>query len=221
MAPTRRRLGTKALVVAAGLAAAGVVVAGGRGDASRSQAPPTTSPAAAQVEAEAEAMVDAGASPNDPKVEMLEQDAEALEDAAETPPRPEPGVDLAAKADAGQQASTPSEARALTEEMRSDQPAVTGGVMCEPIPQLLSAEEVAGARCYSIPQPDGTSRYVAVTPDGRVLIVEFAPGGEVRRLPESRLPAGAQTATAQLAPDPAGDLSVRPPDAAPATVDLG
>jgi hypothetical protein len=218
--PTRPSLGGKVIVAAAALAAAGVVAISSPGDASRGQAPRTTSPAAAQVRAEADALVEAGLSPDDPKVRMLERDAAAIERAAETPPAPEPGVDLAAEADAGRMAGSPSEARALRDEMRSDQPAMSGAVLCEPVPQLLSAGEVAGATCYSVPQPDGTSRYVAVTPGGRVLVVEFAPGA-VRRLPDARLPAGTRTATAQLAPDAAGNLTVRRPGAAPATVDLG
>jgi hypothetical protein len=207
-------------VAAAGLAAAGLLAISAPGDARGSEDRPRTPPAAAQVQAEADALIEAGLSPRDPKVRMLERDAAAIERAAETPPTPEPGVDLAAEADAGTMARSPSEARARREEMRTDQPAMSGAVLCEPIPQLLSADEVAGATCFSVPQPDGTSRYVAVSPGGRVLIVEFAPGG-VRRLPDARLPAGTRTATAEFAPDPDGDLTVRRQGAAPATVDLG
>lgn len=212
-------LGGRALVVAGALAAAGMVAVGARGDASQPAQPPEA-PAAAQLEAEAEAMVDAGMSPEDPKVEMLEEDAEAVQEASEAPPKAEPGVNMLAEAASGEIASSPAEARALEDEMRSDQPATLGAVECEPIPQLLTVNEVAGARCYSVPQPDGSSRFVAVTPSGKVLIVAFGASGEVRRLPQNRLPANARPATAQMTPTPGGDLTVQPPGAAAATVDL-
>ena len=36
----------------------------------------------------------------------------------------------------------------------------TGPVECEPVPGMLSMDEVVGATCLGVPQPDGTSRYV-------------------------------------------------------------
>jgi hypothetical protein len=204
------------LAIAAGLAL-------GPGPSSQAQRPaPRPAPAAAQVRAEVDAMIANGVPRNDPKVRMLEADARALQAAAAAPPRAEPGVDpdaVAALADAGAVARTPAEARARSSEMRSDQPAVLGTVQCEPIPQLLSARDVTGATCYSVPQADGTSRYVAVTPAGKVLVVKFAPGGDVRRLPDTRLPEG--TSAAQVSADNAGNLTVAPPGKPAASVDLG
>jgi hypothetical protein len=221
--PLRSRI---AVVVVAGLA----IVAGmslGPGPTSQAQRPtPRQAPAAAQVQAEVDAMIANGVPRNDPKVRMLEADARALEAAAAAPPRAEPvtepGADrnaIAALADEGAVARTPAEARARATEMRSDQPAELGSVQCEPIPQLLSAREVKDAACHSVPQADGTSRYVAVTPAGRVLVVQFAPGGDVRRLPDTRLPAG--TSAAQVTADTAGNLTVAPPGKPATSVDLG
>lgn len=212
--------------IAIGAAVGLAIVAGlalGPGPSSQAQRPPQRqAPAAAQVQAEVDAMIADGVPRNDPKVRMLEADVRALEAAAAAPPRAEPGVDrnaIAALADEGAIARTPAEARARASEMRSDQPAVLGTVECEPIPQLLSAREVSGATCYSVPQADGTSRYVAVTPGGQVLVVRFAPAGDVRRLPDTSLPAG--TSAAQVRPDTAGNLTVAPPGKPATSVDLG
>lgn len=214
-----------ATLAGGGLALAVALALGGAGDAPASQAQrPRQSPGAAQIRSEIDGMIAEGVSPTDPKVQMLRNDARALDTAAAAPPQADPGVDanaVAAKADAGQVARTPAEAQARTEEMRSTQPAVRGTILCEPVPGMLTAAEVAGATCYSVPQADGTSRFVAVTPAGKVLVVEFAPGGDVHRLPDAALPPGTTPAHATVSASTSGDLVVSPPGRAAASVDLG
>jgi hypothetical protein len=87
------------------------------------------------------------------------------------------------------------------------------------VPGLLSAAEVAEAVCVSVPQPDGTNRYVAVGRDGTVRSVLFGPDGIVRRVADTTVggpvPRGS---TAQ--PTPQGDLVVAPPGGTPLTVDV-
>jgi hypothetical protein len=209
-------------VLAAGLAAAAVLGLGGPGDAHTPAPRPHPSPAAAQVRAEADAMVADGVPADDPKVRMLEHDARALDDAAAGPPRADPGDDpaaVAARADAGEVARDPAEARARTEEMRSPQPAERGAVLCEPVPVVLAAQEVEGASCFSVPVADGSSRYVAVTPAGTVRVVAFGAGGDVRRLPDTGLPAGAGADEVTAGPD--GTLTVERPGKPDAQVELG
>src|SRR5690606_915211 len=56
----------------------------------------------------------------------------------------------------------------------------SGEVLCEVVPGILGPDEIAGARCASVPQPDGTTRYVAVAPDGTVPTVAFGHAGRGR-----------------------------------------
>ncbi len=222
---TRRRGRRHATLVGGGLAVAIALALGGAGDAPASQAPrPRQSPGAAQLRSEVDGMIAEGVSPDDPKVRMLEDDARALDAAAAAPHRADPSVDanaVAAQADAGRLARTPAEAQARADEMRSSQPAVRGTILCEPVPGMLTAAEVAGATCYSVPQADGTSRFVAVTPGGKVLIVEFAPGGDLHRLPDRALPPGTAPADATMRAGTSGDLLVSSPGRGTTSVDLG
>ena len=87
------------------------------------------------------------------------------------------------------------------------------------MPGLLSAADVAEAVCVSVPQPDGTSRYVAVGRDGTVRSVLFGPDGMVRRLADTSV--GAPVPRGSTAePTPQGDLVVAPAGGAPVTVDV-
>jgi hypothetical protein len=129
------------------------------------------------LEAEIDDMRAAGVPEDDPKLAMLRSELAALEDDLRTEPVPEPGVDMspeaatrAADVDAGAEADT-----SLWDD---------GAVPCEPIPpDLLTAEEIAGATCRSEPRPDGSALYVATTPSGTDLVVEFHPDGSATRLP--------------------------------------
>jgi hypothetical protein len=205
-----RRLAFGAAVVASiGLTAVGVA------GASRRQPAPTE--AERQVQREIDAMIDSGVPADDAKVEMLEAQVDELRRSTQADPPSEPGVDLGqrvAEAKAAEQAA--DRARDLAARSRARSPAAaaptgpaweSGTVECEPIPQILTAEEVAGATCVGVPQPDGSTRYVAVGRDGVVRTVAFGPEGNVRRGPDRLVPGGA-AAGASVAPTTAGDVRV-------------
>jgi hypothetical protein len=228
-----RRLALGAAVVASiGLTAVGVA------GATRQQPAPTE--AERQVRREIAAMIDSGVPADDPKVEMLEAQADELRRSTRANPPEEPGVDLGrrvADAKAAERAADRARDRAVRTRAGSAAAAgiagqaTTGGVLagpawqsgtveCEPLPQILTAREVAGATCLGVPQPDGSTRYVAVGRDGVVRTVAFAPDGQVRRGPDRRMPGGA-TPGATLAPTDAGDIRVTVGGRAPVTVDVG
>lgn len=205
------------------------VVASAAASASLSEEAPV--PAEEEMQAEIDAMVDAGMSPDDPKVEMLEQELDELEAGGDQAPPPEPGVDVEALLEQAEAAEAAEDAGIAT---RSAGPAgaapgdgspggapawESGEVMCEVVPGQLGPEEIDGARCISVPQPDGTSRYVALGADGTVRTVAFGHDGAVRRLPDVAVgaPVGGRAAAA---PTPEGDLVVTPPGRQPVTVDL-
>ena len=198
------------------------------GAASAALTEPPDPPPAQQLREEIDAMVAAGVPEDDPKVEMLEAVADDLADADPTPPR-DPGAagvaDKIAAAEAvdaaGDRAATPA---APAEGARPGAPAAapawqSGPVLCEVVPGQLGPDEVAGAVCASVPQPDGTARYVAVAPDGIVRTVLFAGDGQVHRLAD--VPAGtAVTAGWALGVTPEGHLTIAPPGLRARTVDL-
>jgi hypothetical protein len=178
-----------------------------------------------QLRDEMDGMLAAGLDEDDPKVEMVEEQLAAIEDGAGKPAR-ERGVDTGAMlAEAADDGAAAAAAEAGRGEPGAGPPAdedltwESGPVACEPVPGLLSVEEIAGATCLSVPQPDGTNRYVAVAPDGVVHSVRFGNDGEVRRLDDTRT-RGPLTAGTGLAPTPEGDLRVTPPGRAAAAVDL-
>jgi hypothetical protein len=203
-----RRLALGAAVVASiGLTAVGVA------GATRRQPEPTE--AERQVRREIAAMIDSGVPADDPKVEMLEAQADELRRSRRVEPPKEPGIDLGrrvADAKAAEQATT---AGAPTGPAWQ-----SGTVECEPVPQILTAEEVAGATCLGVPQPDGSTRYVAVGRDGVVRTVAFGPDGQVRRGPDRRVPGGAAPG-ATVGLTAAGDIRVTVRGRAPVTVDVG
>jgi hypothetical protein len=228
-----RRLALGAAVVASiGLTAVGVA------GATRRQPAPTE--AERQVRGEIAAMIDSGVPADDPKVEMLEAQADELRRSTRADPTPEPGVDLGrlvADAKAAEQAAARARDRAVRTRAGSAASAgiagqattagvptgpawQSGTVECEPVPQILTAREVAGATCVGVPQPDGSTRYVAVGRDGVVRTVAFGPDGRVSRGPDRRLPGGAAPG-ATVAPTDAGDIRVTVGGRAPLTVDLG
>lgn len=206
VAPTasRRDGPGRGAVLLAALALAAVAASAAAGAALSEPAPTAVEQ---QLRAEIEGMVDAGVPRDDPKVALVEEQLADVEagDGARGPT--EPGVDVGALL---------AEARA---EPAGGTPWQSGAVLCEPVPDLLSADDVADATCLSVPQPDGTGRYVAIAPDGVVRTVRFGNDGDVRRLPDRRVP-GRPAPGAAMSPTPQGDLRVTPPGGATATVDL-
>lgn len=179
-----------------------------------------------QLQAEIDGMVEAGLDEDDPKVEMVEEQLEAIEEGIGEPAQ-EGGVDTgAALADAAEDdqelAEAEAEAAAPDARVGAEDDGFgweSGTVECEPVPGVLDVDEIEGATCLSVPQPDGTSRYVAVTPDGVVRTVHFGNDGDVARLDDTRLERPVSPGTA-LAPTPEGDVQVDPPDANAAPVEL-
>jgi hypothetical protein len=215
----RHRLGLAAAVVATiGLTAVGVAGANG--------GQPGPSDAERQIQDQIDAMVDSGIHEDDPKVELLEDQLEELRRGTRADPPPEPGVDLADRVADAQAADKATDngagrAQATTGGVPTGPAWQSGTVECEPVPQLLTAEELAGAICVSVPQPDGSSRYVAVGRDGMVRTVAFAADGKVTRSPDRRVPGGVAAGTTTVAPTDAGDIHVTVRGRAPVTVDVG
>jgi hypothetical protein len=87
------------------------------------------------------------------------------------------------------------------------------------VPGLLGADEVAGATCVGVPQPDGTSRYVALGRDGTGRSVHFGPDGVALRLDDTTagrpVPPGSDVRAT-----PRGDVVVAPPGQAEVTVEV-
>ena len=165
--------------------------------------PPGPTGVEAQLQAEIDGMRGAGLPAGHPKIRMLEEDLADLRAASRRRPRPDPRADVGALL-AGERAHETAGSRVGAADAP---PWESGGVECEPVPGLLSAAEVAGAACVSVPQPDGTNRYVAVAPDGVARTVAFGADGQVRRLPDTPLAAPPAPGEA-VAPTPEGDLRV-------------
>ncbi len=219
--PRRGAILTATLVLAA-------VAASAAASAALSEEAPV--PLENEMQAEIDGMIESGIDAEDPKVEMLEESLEQLEDGADADPSPEPGVDVealleeaaadeAAEGEIVPRSSAPGAAAADGSRDAGDLAWESGEVMCEAVPGMLGVEEIAGARCASVPQPDGTSRYVAIGADGTVRTVAFGHDGQVERLADTTV--GTRVAPdAAVAPTPEGDLVVTPPGQAPRPVDL-
>lgn len=207
--PGRRRLTALATAAGALVAAGAAATAPGHpGEEPRPEA-------VTQIEGEIETMRAGGLPADHPKVDMLEAEIDALVEGGEAEPAPDPGMDPP-PGDAG--AATPDEAARAADDF-GPVPTEVGAVECEPLPQMLTVDEVADASCLSVPQPDGSTRYVAVRPAGEVHVIGFGPGGQVERLPDRELPADPGGAI-ELVPDDAGDVRVLSGDAEVATLDL-
>jgi hypothetical protein len=213
----RRRRGAAMTVVAA---AGAVLVAGAAAASSGRDTQPAPPQAAVELQREVDAMRTAGLPPDDPKVEMLEAEVDALIAGTSAEAVPDAGMDAPAnRSGDASLSSTPQEAVQAAGEVDSDRSADPGAVECEPVPQALDAAEVADASCLSVPQPDGTTRYVAVRPTGVVHVVRFA-SGQVERLADRQLPPEAGSEP-RLVPDEAGDVRVMSGGAEVATIDVG
>ena len=207
--------------------------------ASASLAEPPASEMELQLDAELEGMAENGVPADDPKMELLEEQRDEIVEGTGAPARREPGVDTAARLEEAEEvtdAQAQAEARGVAPGDRVEPQAADGAgeapveegerarwdsgtVVCEPVPGMLTMAEVSGATCVSVPQPDGTSRYVVVAPNGTVRSVRFATDGAVTRLRDTALGASARRGTRATA-TPEGDLRVTVPGRAPTTVDL-
>jgi hypothetical protein len=137
-------------------------------------AAPAVSSGVAVLRGEIAAMEASGMPADHPKVELLRDDLAVMEAAAAAgrPVVPEPGVDVGARIAAATRSSDDSAADAAAS-------FDDGPVDCEPVPGLLTAADVAGARCSSTLEADGSSLYVAERPDGSARAVRFGADGSV------------------------------------------
>lgn len=202
-APVRRAAAGVAVVVAAALV-------GSAAAARLSDDPP--SGAEAMLREEIDTMIAAGVPEDHPKVVSLREDLRAIERSHDADVPGEPGVDLGARVDTA----------------RSRVAAGLGGadgwdrgeVVCEPVPGLLSIEEVADAVCASAPQPDGTNRYVAIGPDGVAHVVAFGDGGGAGRLADVPVPGPVVPGDTRVVATARGDLEITPPGGPPVVAEL-
>jgi hypothetical protein len=141
------------------------------------------------LEAEIDALVDAGLADDHPRVSVLRDDLADLEGAVPAPgpvAADEPGVDL------GEILGPPGRGARSADPQHADSgPRDVGLVQCEPVPpDQLTAEEIDAALCASVPRPDGGTDYAALAPDGTLRIVRFGPDDTVTRLPDQRIDPG-------------------------------
>src|SRR5262245_4980336 len=229
--PRRLALGA-AMVASIGLTLAGVA------GAARRQPAPTD--VERQVQREIDAMIESGAADDDPKVELLQDQLDELRRGDRANPPKEPGVDLrrrvagakaaeraadrardqAGRTGAGSAAAADVAGRATSDGVPTGPAWQRGIVECEPVPQALTADEVAGSTCLSVPQPDGSTRYVAVGRDGVVRTVAFGADGKVGRGHDRRVPGGVTPGATSVAPTASGDIRVAARGKAPVTVDV-
>jgi hypothetical protein len=217
LGPLRRRVAAGLTVVAAGgvvLVAASTAVSG--------QDPDQVPEAITQLEAEIGAMRAGGMAADDPKVELLQDEVDALREGMDAQPERDPGLSSGPGA-SGAQSSTPEDAARTAESAGAGGGAESAEVECEPIPHALEADDLVDAVCASVPQPDGTARYVAVVPTGAVHVVRFGGDGAAERQPDQALPLGAASASSEaltLVPNADGDVVVEADGAELATLDL-
>ena len=216
--PRRFRLRSSVLLAAVILAGVGASAAASASLSSTSSSAPTG--VEQQLQDEIDALRAAGLPASDAKVRMLQRSLDRLRAPVPANPRRDPRGDVPALlSEASEQQADPR--AAATEAAAEGEPLwESGTVDCEPVPGLLSAAEVAGATCVSVPQPDGTSRYVALGADGVARTVMFGIDGQVQRLPDTQVPAGLAPGTA-VTPTPDGDLQLAPPGRQPTVVDVG
>ena len=172
-----------------------------------------------QLQDEIDALRAAGLPADHPKVRMMQESLDQLRAPVPAGPRRDPRGDVGALL-AESEAQRADPAAAMAEAAAEGEPLwESGTVDCEPVPGLLTAAEVTGATCVGVPQPDGTSRYVALGADGVARTVLFGVDGQVRRLPDTQVAANLAPGTA-VTPTPEGDLQVAPPGQQPTVVDL-
>jgi hypothetical protein len=213
----RARLRGSVVFAAVILAAVGASAAA---SATLSSSSSTPTPLEQQLQEEIDALRASGLPAGHPKVQSLQRSLDQLRAPVPAHPRRDPRGDVGALlSEAREQQADPRAAAA--EAAAAGEPLwESGTVDCEPVPGLLSAAEVAGATCVSVPQPDGTSRYVALGADGVARTVMFGTDGQVQRLRDTQVPTGLAPGTA-VTPTPEGDLQLAPPGRQPTVVDVG
>lgn len=154
-------------------AAAGLsLLAGDTTGADQRPLPSAAGTGVAVLRNELDGLAAAGVPKDHVKARMLREDLNALEKGRTATVATEVGVDVAGMIAAADQGGIN---RALMD---------NGPVACEPIPgDLLTVAEIAGARCTSRLEPDGSSVYLAERPDGTHTAVRFGVDGRVTREP--------------------------------------
>jgi hypothetical protein len=173
-----------------------------------------------QLQSEIDALRASGLPASHPKVQMLQRSLDQLRAPVPAHPPRDPRGDVGALLSEAREQQADPQAAAAEAAAEGEPLWESGTVDCEPVPGLLSAAEVAGATCVSVPQPDGTSRYVALGADGVARIVLFGADGQVQRLPDTQMAAGLAPGTAVTA-TPEGDIQLAPPGQQPTVVDVG
>jgi hypothetical protein len=213
-APRARRRGrARGSVLLAALTLTAVAASAAASATLSEPAPPTIEQ---RLQAQIDDMVAGGVDPDSPKLALLQEELDALRAGADARPRKDVGVDMEARLGADVDAAA-AEGRAA--DAGGEPLWESGPVTCEVVPGLLGPDAIAGAACASVPQPDGTNRYVAVAPDGTVRAVLFGPDGRVARVADTRLPAPPAPGAA-VAVTPEGDLQVTAPGEPPVVVDV-
>lgn len=215
--PRRFRLRGSVLFAAVMLAALGASAAASATLSSGSSGP---TPLEQQLQDEIDALRASGLPASHPKVRSLQASLDQLRAPVPAHPRRDPRGDVSGLlSEAREQQADPQ--AAVAEAAAEGQPLwESGTVDCEPVPGLLTVDELAGATCVSVPQPDGTSRYVALGADGVARTVLFGADGQVQRLPDTQVAASLAPGTA-VTPTPEGDLQIAPPGQQPTVVDVG
>lgn len=212
-APARRRGRARGRLLLAALTLTAVAASAAASAALSEPAPPTIEQ---RLQAQIDDMVAGGVDPDSAKLALLREELDALRAGADAQPLEDTGVDMEARLGTDVDAAA-AEGRAA--DAGGEPLWKSGPVTCEVVPGLLGPDDIAGAACASVPQPDGTNRYVAVAPDGTVRAVLFGPDGRVARVADTRLPtAPARGAAVAVTPD--GDLEVTAPGGPAVVVDL-
>jgi hypothetical protein len=172
-----------------------------------------------QLQAEIDALRASGLPADHPKVRMLQRSLDQLRAPVPARPRRDPQGDVGALLSESDARRADPRAAAAEAAAEGEPLWESGTVECEVVPGLLTAAEIAGALCVSVPQPDGTSRYLAIGADGVARTVLFGADGQVRRLPNRQVAAGLAPGTA-VTPTPEGDLQLAPPGQQPTVVDV-
>jgi hypothetical protein len=222
---SRSRPRRRGLVLGAALLVAAVASSAA---ASAVLSQPPSPPIADELQAELDEMLAAGLPADHAKAVMLQDEIDEIRAGADADPPAERGVDVGAVLERARDAERTEESgvapRAAVPAGDASAAADTrawesGPVECEPVPGLLDADEVADATCVGVPQPDGTSRYVALGRDGTVRSVHFGPDGMALRLDDTTagrpVPPGSDVRATS-----GGDVVVTPPGQAEVTVEV-
>lgn len=202
-APVRRVVAGTAVALAAALV-------GGAASARLSEEPPSETEA--MLREQIDGLIAAGLPEDHPKVASLREDLRAMERSEADAVPAEPGIDLGAVVDAAREGVAAERGAAGAWD--------SGEIVCEPVPGLLSVDDVADAVCFGVPQPDGTSRYVAIGRDQVAHVVAFGSDGAVGRSADRPVPAPVVPGETTVVPTPQGDLQITPPGRPPVVAEV-